>query len=227
MSNLSLARIIHFSSILLLLVLQDSSVKAEIDIDPTKIIQQSPTLQHWQQGIPDILWEIDHDRAFYTHIRLGYLQSPSENNTSGIEIGIDDIFIGTTGLTLSADYQISFSKSINSTAVDLQYYILPLGYVVNIAPLLGYRSLNLENYNTSGLNLGAKLKLNLSRDDAADITLSQSFLNIGSSDQVGLTRIAAGYALSNSLRIAAEIQEQNSRVSKQSQVGIFLEWIIR
>jgi len=225
MSHLSPARIIC-SSFILLFLSSGLSAQAQIEIDP-KILQESPTLRHWQKEIPDILWEINHDPSFNTHLRLGYLQSPSGHSSSGLEAGVDDIFIGRTGLTLSGDYQTYFAKNNNSTAVDLQYYVLPLGYVVNIAPIVGYRDINTENYSTNGLNLGARLKLILSRNDAADISLSQSFVNLGSNDQVGLTRISAGYALSPRLRIAAEIQEQNSRMSKQSSVGIFLEWILR
>ncbi len=204
-----------------------SSVKAEeLEIDP-KIIEESPTLQHWLKKIPNILEDIDNDPSFNTLIRLGYIQFPSQNNQGGIGIGIDDLFLGKTALTLKGDYQTSFNGHIQNAGVNLQYYLLPLGYVINIAPVLGYRFVTNEQYSTDGVNLGARLKLVLSRNSAADISLTQTFINPGGNDEVGATILSTGYAISPSLRLSAEIQKQNSRLNKESQVGIFLEWILK
>jgi len=204
-----------------------SSVKAqEVEIDP-EIKQESPTLNRWLQEIPNILEDIDNDPSFNTHLRLGYLQFPSNNNISGIEIGIDDLFIGKSSLTLTGDYQTSFQGNINSGGVNLQYYILPLGYVINIAPVVGYRSVNNEQYGTQGVNVGGRIKLILSRNNSADISLTQTFINPGGNDEVGVTILSTGYAVTPSLRLSAEIQQQNSHINKESHVGIFLEWILK
>ena len=67
--------------------------------------------------------------------------------------------------------------------------------------------------------------LALSRTGAADIAVSQSFVSPGSGDEVGITSLSVGYAVTRQLRIAADLQAQNSRGSKDSRVGILLEWM--
>jgi hypothetical protein len=194
------------------------------DIDP-QMIQESPTLQRWQEKIPDIAEEIRHDPAFRTRIRLGYLNFPSSNHASGLGVGVEDIFFGRTGLTLSGNYETDFQGDRTAVGANLQYYVLPLGDYLNLAPMVGYRYIQTDNYATDGVNLGIKLKLSLSRTGAADITLSQGFISPGGADEVGLTTFSVGYAMTKNLRLAADIQAQNSRARKDSTVGIFLEWM--
>jgi hypothetical protein len=194
------------------------------DIDP-QIIQESPTLQRWQEKIPDIAEEIRHDPAFRTRIRLGYLNFPSSNHASGIGVGVEDVFFGRTGLTLSGDYETDFHGDRTAVGANLQYYVLPLGDYLNLAPMVGYRYIQSDNYATDGVNLGVKLKLSLSRTGAADITVSQGFISPGGADEVGLTTFSVGYAITKNIRLAADIQAQNSRARKDSTVGIFIEWM--
>ena len=74
--------------------------------------------------------------------------------------------------------------------------------------------------------MGAKLILVLSRGGAADISLSQSWVSPGSKDEVGLTKLSFGYAISPHLRVSTDIQKQNSRQNKDSSVGLILEWML-
>lgn len=69
-----------------------------------------------------------------------------------------------------------------------------------------------------------QLRLVLSRTDAADIRLTQSFLSPGKETEVGLTTLAVGYAVSDQLRLGVEIQKQNAAVSKDSRVGVLTQW---
>ncbi|GFE68356.1 hypothetical protein [Chroococcus sp. FPU101] len=195
-----------------------------IDIKP-EIIQDSPVLQRWLKEIPNILEDIKHDPAFRTRLRLGYSQFPSSDDSAGINGGVEDVFIGKTGLTLRADYQTSFNGKRESVGADLQYYILPLGYPVNIAPVVGYRYIETNDYSTDGVNVGLKLMLPLSRKGAADISVTQSFVSPGTSDEVGITSFTVGYALTSKLRLAADISAQNSREAKDNRFGIVLEWM--
>jgi hypothetical protein len=190
-----------------------------------EILRESPTLQRWLEKIPDIAEEIRNDPAFRTRIRLGYLNFPSANHSSGIGVGVEDVFFGRTGLTLSGDYQTEFTGDRVAAGANLQYYVLPLGNYINIAPVVGYRYIQTDNYSTDGVNVGLKLKLALSRTGAADITVSQSFISPGGADEVGLTTFSIGYALTRNVRLAADIQAQNSRERKDSTVGIFFEWM--
>ncbi len=198
--------------------------ETELDLDP-KIRQESPVLERWLEKIPDIAEDIRRDPGFRTRIRLGYAEFPSSDNSSGVILGVEDVFFGQTSLTLSGDYQTAFNGKRTAIGANLQYYFLPLGDYVNLAPMVGYRYIQTGNYSTDGLNLGLKLKLALSRTGAADITVSQSFISPGGDNEVGLTTLSLGYAITSNLRLAADIQAQNSRARKDSSVGILLEWL--
>ena len=198
--------------------------ETELDLDP-KIRQESPVLERWLEKIPDIAEDIRNDPSFRTRIRLGYAQFPSSDNSSGVILGVEDVFFGQTSLTLSGDYQTAFNGNRTAIGGNLQYYLLPLGDYVNLAPMVGYRYIQTGNYSTDGLNLGLKLKLALSRTGAADITVSQSFISPGGANEVGLTTLSVGYAITSNLRLAADIQAQNSRARKDSSLGILLEWL--
>ncbi|QGZ90086.1 hypothetical protein [Microcystis aeruginosa] len=198
--------------------------ETELDLDP-KIRQESPVLERWLEKIPDIAEDIRNDPSFRTRIRLGYAEFPSSDNSSGVILGVEDVFFGQTSLTLSGDYQTAFNGKRTAIGANLQYYFLPLGDYVNLAPMVGYRYIQTGNYSTDGLNLGLKLKLALSRTGAADITVSQSFISPGGANEVGLTTLSVGYAITSNLRLAADIQAQNSRARKDSSLGILLEWL--
>ncbi|MDB9422412.1 hypothetical protein PN467_18330 [Microcystis aeruginosa CS-563/04] len=198
--------------------------ETELDLDP-KIRQESPVLERWLEKIPNIAEDIRNDPSFRTRIRLGYAEFPSSDNSSGVILGVEDVFFGQTSLTLSGDYQTAFNGKRTAIGANLQYYLLPLGDYVNLAPMVGYRYIQTGNYSTDGLNLGLKLKLALSRTGAADITVSQSFISPGGANEVGLTTLSVGYAITYNLRLAADIQAQNSRARKDSSLGILLEWL--
>ena len=44
-------------------------------------------------------------------------------------------------------------------------------------------------------------------------------------DEVGITNLSFGYAITPNMRLSTEIEKQNSRIKKDSQVSILLEWI--
>lgn len=197
-----------------------------LDLSP-EIIQNSPVLQRWQKQVPDLLEEIKSDPSFRTRIRLGYNQFPSSSNTSGVGIGIEDLFLGQSNLTVSGNYETSFSNR-QSGGINLNYYLLPLGNYLNISPLVGYRYIqtnNSNNYRTQGINVGAKIILSLSRSGAADLSFAQSFMSPGSENEVGISTLSVGYALTRNLRISTDLQQQNSHVQKDNRVGLYLEWM--
>lgn len=196
----------------------------ELDLKP-EIIKNSPVLQRWLKKVPNVLEEIRNDPSFRTRLRLGYSQFPSTDGASGFNVGVEDVFVGRTGLTVSGDYQRSFNGERESFGTDLRYYVLPLGSYVNVAPQVGYRNLTTGNFSTDGVNVGARLMLALSRTGAADVSLTQSFVSPASRDEVGMTTLSFGYAVSHNLRLSTDIQKQNSREEKDSRVGIVLEWM--
>ena len=203
---------------------QTQLTENSLDLSP-EIMENSPVLQRWHKEVPDLLEEIKNDPSFRTRIRLGYNQFPSSNNTSGLGIGIEDLFIGKSSLTLSGDYETSFNNR-QSGGVNANYYLLPLGSYINIAPVVGYRYIQTNDYHTQGMNVGAKIMLALSRSGAADLAFSQSFISPGSDNEVGISTLSVGYALTKNLRISTDLQQQNSRAQKDNRVGLYLEWML-
>ncbi|MGK7941658.1 MAG: hypothetical protein AB4062_16205 [Crocosphaera sp.] len=204
---------------------QNPDANAENPLDlPPEIINNSPVLQKWMQQVPDVLEDINNDPSFRTRIGIGYAEFPSTQHDGGINVSVHDIFIGRTGLTISGDYETSFGKR-DAGGVNLQYYLLPLGYYVNVAPVVGYRSISTNNYSEDGVNIGGKVIFPLSRSGAADLSFSQTFISPGEDDEVGVTNVSFGYAITKTIRIATEIEKQNSRVKKDSQFSVILEWM--
>jgi len=203
---------------------ENTRTAEDLDLSP-EILESSPVLQRWLEEIPDVWKSIHHDPSFTTRWRVGYSQFPANDGAEGFNIGVEDIFIGGTGLTVSADYQASFNGERQTLGADLRYYVLPLGNYFNVAPVLGYRSLETGNYNTSGINIGLRLMLVLSRTGASDLSLTQTFVSLGGEEEVGITTLSVGFALTPNLRLSTDIQKQNSIAAKDSRVGISLEWM--
>ncbi|MDB9315340.1 hypothetical protein PN462_19650 [Spirulina sp. CS-785/01] len=197
----------------------------DLDLDPD-MVEDSPVLQRWQEDIPNVLDDIKQDPSFRSRVRVGYAHFPSTQHQGGWSIGVEDIFLGETGLTVSGEYQGTFTGERSTWGGDLRYYVLPLGNYANIAPVLGYRNISTEGYDTEGVNVGVKVILALSRTGAADLSLSQTFVSPGSEDEVGITTLSVGYAVTPQLRLSTDIQKQNSRVEKDSRVGLVLEWLL-
>ncbi|HEY9769776.1 MAG TPA: hypothetical protein V6C71_14995 [Coleofasciculaceae cyanobacterium] len=197
--------------------------EADTNLDiPDRVIQESPTLQRWLKEVPDVREDIRHDPSFRTRLRLGFTDFPS-NDAAGINFGIEDIFIKRTGLTFSTDYQSAFNGDRNAFGADLHYFLLPLGNYINIAPLVGYRYVQSNDFNTDGLHLGLRLMLAFSRTGAGDISLSQSFISPGASEEVGITSLSVGYAVISNLRLSTNLEWQNSIENNDNRAGINLE----
>ncbi|MBC6418346.1 MAG: hypothetical protein GDA44_05910 [Prochloron sp. SP5CPC1] len=203
---------------------ENTRTAEDLDLSP-EILESSPVLQRWLEEIPDVWKSIHHDPSFTTRWRVGYSQFPANDGAEGFNIGVEDIFIGGTGLTVSADYQASFNGERQTLGADLRYYVLPLGNYFNVAPVLGYRSLETGDFNTSGINTGLRLMVALSRTGASDISLTQTFVSLGGEEEVGITTLSVGFALTPNLRLSTDIQKQNSIAAKDSRVGISLEWM--
>jgi hypothetical protein len=205
--------------------LDRSNAIEPLNLDP-ETLENSPVLQRWLEEIPNVLSEIRSDPSFRTRLRLGYSQFPSTNQAGGFNVGIEDVFIGQTGLTVSADYQATFEGDRQAYGVDLRYYVRPLGSYINVAPVIGYRHLETDEYTAADINLGLRFLLALSRTGAADISLTQTWVAPGRDEEVGITTLSVGYAITENLRLSTDIQKQNSSFNKDSRVGIVLEWML-
>ncbi|WP_416378796.1 hypothetical protein [Cyanobacterium sp. uoEpiScrs1] len=202
---------------------RESLTENTIDL-PAEIIEDSSVLKRWLNNIPNILYDIYTDPSFRTRVGIGYVEFPSTRHDGGINIEVDDIFIGKTGLTISGDYQSSFGRR-DTVGANLQYYVLPLGNYFNIAPVVGYRSIHTRNYSENGINIGGKLVFSLSRNGASDVSLSHSFISPGKDNEIGITTFHFGYAIIKNIRLATKIEKQNSQVKKDSMISIIFEWM--
>lgn len=214
--------LVNFANLPVIADVPSNSVSNQLDI-PADVLQESPTLQRWLQEVPDVLEDIRHDPSFRTRIRLGFTNFPDNDDAWGINLGFEDIFIGGTGLTLSTDYQSAFNGDRNAVGADLHYFLFPLGNYVNLAPLIGYRYVQSNDFSTDGLHLGLRLMLAFSRSGAGDISLSQSFISPGSNLEVGITSLSIGYGITSRLRLSGDLEWQNSQENDDNRTGINLE----
>ncbi|AIE72795.1 hypothetical protein D082_02660 [Synechocystis sp. PCC 6714] len=201
---------------------QVPEVENPLDLDPA-VVENSPTLQRWWHETPDLFEQNSNDPAFLTRVRLGYNYFPDDDQPSGAAIGVEDLFIGQSPLSVSGDYYTNFAGQQGGGA-NLQYYLLPLGWYVNVTPLVGYRAIAQNDYHSEGVNVGGKVMLALSRTGAADISFSQNFVAPGGTAEVGISTLSVGYALTPQWRIATDLQRQNSPAYRESRFGVYLEW---
>lgn len=197
----------------------------DLNLDP-EVVESSPVLQRWLEEIPDVADDIRNDPAFLPRLRLGYHQLPSTEDQGGWWVGVEDVRLGNSRAMVSGVYQGSWSGDRTTWGGDLRYYVRPLGHYFNVAPVVGYRHITTQGREIDGVNVGAKVQVALSRTGAADLSLQQTFVNPGQSNEVGITTLSLGYALTRQLRLTTEIEKQNSPMRKDSRVGIGLEWLL-
>ncbi len=192
----------------------------KLDINP-EVIDNSPVLQRWLNKVPNVLQDIKHKPSFRTRLRLGYSQLAGSD---GVTFGFEDVLI-VNRLTARGEYQKAFNNNFENYGVDVNYYLLPLGGYLNIAPLVGYRDLQTSDYSISGINLGVKLFLVLSRGGGADIAFTRNWVAPGSPEQVVSTKFSASYAVTKNIRFSTELGQQKTSEIRERQVGLFVEWM--
>ncbi len=203
----------------------NSNLVEELDIDPA-IVEDSPVLQRWGEQIPDILDDIRNDPSFKTRVQLGYFQQGSSDNPS-VEIGVADLLLGNTGITANLSYRDSLSRDRAHWKSDLAYSLFPLGNYVNVAPVVGYHAITTPNFSEQGLNLGLQVRFVLSRTGAAEIRLTQSFIDPGQASELGVTNLTVGYAITEQIRLSVEFETQRSSFANENYFGLLTEWQFR
>lgn len=201
--------------------------RAEQDVDlKPQVIEESPVLQRWLEEVPDLDADIRHDPAIRPRLRVGYSHPLSQDDHSEAWIGIEDAFIESTQLSVSGEYRASLEDETNlSYGGELRYYLRSLGSRVNVAPVAGYRFLDTGEDEVSGPSVGVRMVLALSRNGAGDIALSQTWINPGSSEELGVTALSSGYAVTSNVRVGTELQIRNSAQTTQHHIGVGLEWM--
>ncbi|MCS6959018.1 MAG: hypothetical protein RMK91_03110 [Pseudanabaenaceae cyanobacterium SKYGB_i_bin29] len=177
--------------------------------------QDSPLLRRWLQAPPNLWADIENSPSFPTKLRL-HINSRDDNLGGGI--GVEDVFLGQSSITLSGGYERE-SPDRNSYHAHLRYYVLPLGGYINLAPQLGYRS----TLNTTGVDVGIQVVFALS-PQSADLRLAQTFTTPGTTTELGTTTISASYALDRQLFLHSGIQWRRSPLYSDSLVRLGLEW---
>jgi len=185
-----------------------------------QVIESSPVLRRWLENPPDLLDDIYKTPSFNPKLRVGMT---SRNNSLGIEAGFEDLFVGSTPLTVSGSYQTELSGRESEIEAHLRYYVLPLGSYWNLAPIVGYRQFNqMEQPQISGLDIGLQGILVLS-PHSSDLRLSHTFTDPTGYREMSTTTLSASYAITNNMRLGTKIEWRRSPLSYDSRIGILLE----
>ncbi|NEP17344.1 MAG: hypothetical protein F6J97_10625 [Leptolyngbya sp. SIO4C1] len=190
---------------------------------PPETVERSPVLQRWVEEVPDVLAEIRHEPSFRSRLQVGYATFPSSDGDSGLSLNLEDWFVSHTPLTLNADYQSNF-RDRTAYGATLRYYVLPLGGYVNVAPVLGYRHFETADYDADGVNLGFHLKAIPSRGGGADFGYTQTWTT--GHEPIRTTQLEFGYAVSDRLRVATDVEWQFGPGETDSRLGVGLEWML-
>ncbi len=189
-------------------------------IEEREAIDRSPVLRRWLVEPPDVLYDIYNAPSFPTRLRANLT---ARDSALGLDLGMEDAFLGKTPLTVSASYQAEFSGKERGVDAHLRYYLLPLGSYANLAPQIGYRHLELfERPTAAGIDVGLTGVLVLS-PRAADMRLTQTFLAPGSTTETSVTEVAASYAITRQIRVASRIQWRRSPARADSRIAIGFE----
>ncbi len=197
-------------------------VARDLDLTP-ELLRDSPVLRRWLEEPPDLLQDIYHRPSFRTKLRLGL---SSEGQNWGIDASVEDVFVGRSPVTLSARYQGAFSGRESGFGAQVRYYLLPLGSYFNVAPLVGWRSLDRPGTGTiSGVEVGLQAILALS-PQSADLRLSHTFTAPSSQQETSITTVAVSYALTGELRLGSRLEWRRSPLFDDYRVGILLDFAL-
>jgi len=198
-------------------------IAEELELDP-KIVEESPVLQRWFQEVPDVLEDLRTEPAVPTRVEAGIADF---DERLGTRLAIEDLYLGKTRLSVAGNYWQSFESRSVSWGAQLRYFVRPLGRKINFAPVVGYRSLGREEFTRDGVAVGGRLVLALSPGGGADASITQLFVSPGSDREVSRTVFAAGYALSDRLRLATTVQRIRSNTGTETDASIGLAWLLR
>lgn len=193
-------------------------VSEALDVSPT-LLEESPVLQRWLEDIPDVWADIADEPSLPTRVRWGYVRWMARE-TEGWGVGVEDVFLARSGLTLSGSY-VRLGDADRSMGADLRYYLLPLGGSVNVAPIAGYRYLEANGESRQGLNVGVRVLVVLSRGGGSDLSISQTWIAPLSGESVSMTTLSVAHAIASHLRLSTDLQ----RLNGEGQIGIFMEWM--
>jgi hypothetical protein len=191
----------------------------DLEID-RQIINSSPVLRRWLNNPPDLLEDIYHTPSFEPKLQIGMT---SRNHSLGLEVGVEDVFVGRTPLTLNANLQTELSGRESEIQAGIRYYLLPLGSYWNIAPIAGYRQFNqYERPQISGLDVGLQGILILS-PRSSDLRLSHTFTSPYSNLEMSKTVLSTSYAVTRQMRLGTKIEWRRSPLVYDSRVGFLVE----
>ena len=191
----------------------------DLEID-RQVIESSPVLRRWLENPPDLLTDIYNEPSFNSKLRVSLT---SRNNSLGIEAGVEDLFVGSSPLTVSSSYQHEFSGRESEFQSHIRYYVLPLGSYWNFSPIVGYRQFNqLDRPQISGLDLGLQGILVLS-PHSSDLRLSHIFTSPSGDLEMSTTALSTSYAITKNLRLGTKIEWRRSPLMYDSRIGFVLE----
>lgn len=183
------------------------------------LLEASPTLRRWLQTPPDLLEEIRNRPLIQPRIQASL-------GPDTWSLGLEDLRLFDR-LTVSGDYQQVLntpSGTEQQFGSSLRYYLAPLGSQVNVAPVVGYRHLEVAERSWGTVQWGAHAVL-IPAPGAADLTLSYSWLHPPDESISTLVQLTTAYTLRPSFRVGARYRYESSRLDQETSFGLVMEWI--
>jgi hypothetical protein len=180
---------------------------------PPAMVEESSLLQSWPIAIPDLREQIKNEPIFSP--RIGVSLSDDQ-----LGVNFRRVNVPGTRWIIEGNYD-----SINE-GVSLDYYSRGLGHRLNIAPTIGYDSIEIEDRSRSGMSLGVKVLL-FGAGDGGDGSISHRFVNPGEgSKEMGITSLSFGYALTPGMRLATDFNFYRTIKHQEDQFKLNLEFLL-
>ncbi|NJN76292.1 MAG: hypothetical protein HC796_08980 [Synechococcaceae cyanobacterium RL_1_2] len=184
----------------------------DLNLPPT-MVEESTLLQRWPIAIPDLTEQIKHEPIFSPRIGISF-------SDERFGVNLRRVNIPGTRWVIEGNYD-----PINE-GVSLDYYSRALGHRLNIAPTIGYDSIEIEDRSRSGISLGVKVLL-FGAGDGGDGSVSHRFVNPGEgSKEMGITSLSLGYALTSQIRLATDFNFYRTIKYQEDQFKLNLEFLL-
>lgn len=185
-------------------------------VESSESSESSALWRRWRQGVPDVAQQMRDRPSFRTRVRAGYGEIADEG---GWVVGVEDLRVGRSRLMLAGE--VGRGGAFRSEYGEVRAYLRSLGSGWNVAPTVGYQAFDWDAGRVSGMALGGRLMVPLSRGGGADLAVGKRFV-LGGGE---VTTVGVGYAVTARMRVGTEFQRWRSGDFGETRGMVMVEWM--